>query len=86
MLSRLSKRIRRYSPIRRRWYAVPELADSSVNLICRPWVKTADYWEVYWEITRAVKERFDAKDISIPFPQRDVHVHTAAAPAGGVVE
>jgi small conductance mechanosensitive channel len=65
---------------------VAELADSSVNLICRPWVKTPDYWAVYWEITRAVKERFDAEGISIPFPQRDVHVHTAAAPAGGVVE
>jgi small conductance mechanosensitive channel len=66
--------------------AVSELADSSVNLVCRPWVKTPDYWPVYWEITRAVKERFDAEGISIPFPQRDVYVHTAAAPAGGVVE
>jgi small conductance mechanosensitive channel len=54
--------------------AVSELGDSSVNLICRPWVKTADYWDAYWAITRAVKERFDAEGISIPFPQRDVHV------------
>jgi len=38
---------------------VSELADSSVNFICRPWVKTPDYWTVYWEVTRAVKERFD---------------------------
>jgi len=52
-----------------------ELADSSVNFICRPWVKTDDYWTVYWEVTRNVKERFDAKDISIPFPQLDVHVY-----------
>ena len=54
---------------------VAELADSSVNLICRPWVKTPDYWPVYWEITRAVKIRFDAEGITIPFPQRDVHMH-----------
>jgi small conductance mechanosensitive channel len=64
---------------------VAELADSSVNLICRPWVKTPDYWPVYWELTRAVKERFDAEGISIPFPQRDVHVHSAST-ATGVVE
>jgi len=57
---------------------VSELADSSVNLICRPWVKTADYWPVYWELTRAVKERFDAEGISIPFPQRDVHLYPSA--------
>ena len=57
---------------------VSELADSSVNLICRPWVKTPDYWQVHGELTRAVKERFDAEGISIPFPQRDVHVHTVA--------
>lgn len=53
---------------------VHELADSSVNFICRPWVKTADYWTVYWEVTRSVKERFDAEGISIPYPQNDVHL------------
>ncbi|MFC1796120.1 mechanosensitive ion channel family protein [Pseudomonadota bacterium] len=53
-----------------------ELADSSVNFICRPWVKTSDYWDVYWDITRQVKERFDRDGISIPFPQRDVHYYT----------
>jgi small conductance mechanosensitive channel len=52
-----------------------ELADSSVNFIVRPWVKTADYWTVHWNIMRRVKEEFDANGISIPFPQRDVHVH-----------
>ena len=52
-----------------------ELADSSVNFIVRPWVKTDDYWDVYWEITKAVKLRLDAEGISIPFPQRDVHVY-----------
>ncbi len=54
---------------------VTELADSSVNLVCRPWVKTEDYWTVHGELMRTVKERFDAEGLSIPFPQRDVHVH-----------
>jgi len=52
-----------------------ELGDSSVNFICRPWVKTVDYWDVYWDVTRQVKECFDAEGISIPFPQRDVHLY-----------
>lgn len=52
---------------------VGELADSSVNLYCRPWVKREDYWTVYWGLTGVVKERFDAEGISIPFPQQDVH-------------
>ena len=60
---------------------VAELGDSSVNLICRPWVKTPDYWSVYWELTKAVKERFDAEGISIPFPQRDVHLYSQAQSA-----
>lgn len=51
-----------------------ELGESSVNIIVRPWVKTEDYWETYWDLTRAVKERFDAEGITIPFPQRDVHM------------
>ncbi|MHC4324544.1 MAG: mechanosensitive ion channel family protein [Planctomycetota bacterium] len=55
-----------------------ELADSSVNFVCRPWTKTADYWTVYWDVTRSVKERFDAEGVSIPFPQRDVHLYKAA--------
>jgi len=54
---------------------VHELADSSVNFVVRPWVETDNYWDVYWDITRAVKERFDAEGVSIPFPQHDVHVH-----------
>ena len=52
------------------------LADSSVNFVVRPWVRTEDYWSVYWDITREVKMRFDREGISIPFPQRDVHLFT----------
>jgi small conductance mechanosensitive channel len=54
---------------------VHELGDSAVNFIVRPWVKTEDYWDVYWDITRSVKLRLDEEGISIPFPQRDVHIH-----------
>lgn len=53
---------------------VHELGESSVNFIVRPWVKTQDYWDVYWDLTREVKLRLDKEGISIPFPQRDVHM------------
>ena len=53
---------------------VASLGDSSVNLILRPWVKTADYWHVYWDLTREVKLRFDREGITIPYPQRDIHI------------
>jgi small conductance mechanosensitive channel len=56
------------------------LNESSVDFIVRPWVKSADYWDVYWDITRAVKRRFDDEGISIPFPQRDVHHFYDQAP------
>ena len=52
-----------------------ELGDSAVNFVVRPWVKTEDYWDVYWDLTREVKLRFDREGISIPFPQRDVHIY-----------
>ncbi len=55
--------------------AVSELADSSVNFIVRPWVKSGDYWAVYWDITEKVKLTFDNQGISIPYPQQDVHMH-----------
>ena len=55
--------------------AVSELADSSVNFIARPWVNAADYWNVYFETTEKVKKQFDAEGISIPYPQRDIHVY-----------
>ena len=59
---------------------VHELADSSVNFICRPWVKGGDYWGVYWDLMRQVKEAFDARGVSIPYPQQDVHVKGGALP------
>lgn len=55
--------------------AVSELADSSVNFTVRPWVKTDDYWPVKFDLTEAIKKRFDLDDISIPFPQQDVHLY-----------
>ncbi len=55
--------------------AVSELADSSVNFVVRPWVKSEDYWAVLWDLTEKVKLTFDAENISIPYPQQDVHMH-----------
>ncbi len=55
--------------------AVAALADSSVNFIVRPWVKTADYWGVMFDLTEAIKKRFDRDGISFPFPQQDVHLY-----------
>ena len=59
------------------------LGDSSVNFIVRPWAKTPEYWDVYWYVTREVKRRFDEEGISIPFPQRDVHIYRDAADEAG---
>lgn len=55
--------------------AVSELGDSSVNFLVRPWVKTEDYWPVYWSMQEKMKKRLEAAGITIPFPQRDVHLH-----------
>ena len=54
---------------------VLELADNSVNFAVRPWVKSEDYWGVYFDSTETVKRRFDEEGISIPYPQRDVHLY-----------
>jgi small conductance mechanosensitive channel len=59
--------------------AVSELGDSSVNFVVRPWVKTSDYWAVYFELVEKVKLTFDEQGISIPFPQTDVHLHQVGA-------
>jgi len=53
---------------------VAALADSSVNFVVRPWSKTSDYWDVYFDLHLQIKQRLDAEGISIPFPQRDVHL------------
>ncbi len=58
---------------------VHELGDSSVNFVCRPWVKGKDYWAVYWDLTEQIKKRFDKEGVSIPYPQRDVHLIQATA-------
>ena len=54
--------------------AVLELADSSVNFVVRTWAKTPEYWDVYFELTESIKLALDENNISIPFPQMDVHV------------
>ncbi|MCC5839489.1 MAG: mechanosensitive ion channel [Opitutales bacterium] len=49
--------------------------DSSIDLVCRPWVKKEDYWGVFFDLNLQMKKRFDAEGITIPFPQRDVHIY-----------
>jgi small conductance mechanosensitive channel len=58
--------------------AVSELADSSVNFVVRVWVKSGDYWGVNFDLTEAIKKRFDKEGISFPYPQQDVHIHQAS--------
>ncbi len=53
---------------------IVEFGDNSVNFAFRPWVKTAEYWDVYFALTEAIKKRFDEEGITIPYPQRDVHL------------
>jgi small-conductance mechanosensitive channel len=54
--------------------AVTEMADSSVNFVVRPWCKTEDYWDVFFDLQKAIKQAYDREGLSIPFPQRDLHV------------
>jgi small conductance mechanosensitive channel len=54
---------------------VLKLAESSVDFAVRPWVKADDYWAVFFDLTEAIKKRFDTEGLSIPFPQRDVHLY-----------
>lgn len=58
--------------------AVSELADSSVNFVVRPWVKSEDYWAVKWDLTEKVKLDFDARGFNFPFPSQDVYMHQVA--------
>ena len=59
--------------------AVKEMADSAVVFVVRPWVKTKDYWDVFFDTQKAIKEAYDAAGISIPFPQMDVHLDKSGA-------
>jgi small conductance mechanosensitive channel len=61
--------------------AVSELGDSSVNFIVRPWCVKEDYWALRWDLTRKLKEDLEAAGCSMPYPQRDVHVHKTEATA-----
>lgn len=58
--------------------AVSELGDSSVNFVVRPWVNSADYWAVLWDLNEGVKLGFDERGFNIPYPTQDIHVHQAA--------
>lgn len=59
--------------------AVHELADSSVNLVVRPWVASGDYWNARWDLTRALKENVEGAGLSFPYPQQDVYMHEVTA-------
>jgi small conductance mechanosensitive channel len=65
--------------------AVAELADSSVNLVFRPWVKTVDYWNVRFDLIENIKNELDKAGISIPFPQQDVHLFVEKEEAAQVM-
>jgi len=59
---------------------VSAFSESSIDLLCRPWVKTTDYWGVLWDLNRSVKQAFDSAGIAMPFPQRDVHIVNTSTP------
>ena len=61
---------------------VNALGASSVDFVARPWVRAADYWDVYWDLTRQVKEAFDARGITIPYPQTEMHIRGQIPAAG----
>jgi len=77
ILKRIVKEEPRVLPTPEPLIEVSELADSSVNFVVRPWVKTKDYWGVYYALTEKVKLVFDQEGISIPYPQTDVHLFKA---------
>ncbi len=66
--------------------AVVDLADSSVNLVVRPWTNAQDYWAVYFDTLESVKRRLDLEGITIPFPQQDVHVYRHGEAASSATE
>lgn len=54
--------------------AISELGDNAVGMIVRPWTKKENYWALKFDLTKRIKERFDEKSISFPYPQRDVNL------------
>ncbi|MCC5880707.1 MAG: mechanosensitive ion channel [Idiomarina sp.] len=64
--------------------SVNELADSSVNFVVRPWVKSEDYWPFFWDTMEKIKLTLDDEGIGIPFPQMDVHLHQAGSDEGPI--
>lgn len=62
------------------------LAESAIEFVCRPWVKADDYWTVYWDLTRQVKERFDKERITIPYPLHEVRVTSDPASLPNVTQ
>lgn len=85
ILARLAKEDSRILADPAPFIAVAELADSSVNLVFRPWVKTSDYWDVRFDLTEKIKNRLDEAGISIPFPQQDVHLFVEKEKAAQVM-
>ena len=78
MLSALLAEDERILPEPAATIGVLELADSSINVAVRPWVKSSDYWPTLFDLNQRIKERFDAEGISVHFPQRDVHLISEA--------
>lgn len=60
--------------------ALAEFGDSSINLVARPWVRTEEYWSVRFDLMEKIKRAFDERGITIPYPQRDVHLYNHDAP------
>ncbi len=77
VLTKLCKDDDRILDNRETFIALHSLGDSSVNFVVRAWVKTSDYWDVYFAMNKKVYEVFDKEGLSIPFPQMDVHVHNS---------
>jgi len=64
--------------------AVNEMGDSSMDFVVRPWVKTADYWAVYWNLTENLKVALDEHGLTIPFPQQEIYIKTDTTAAAAL--
>lgn len=65
------------------WIGITELGDSAVTVTIRPWTRTSDFWQTQCDLIEAIKEKFDANDIGIPFPQMDIHVSKDGGKSSG---